>query len=165
MSQDGPPAPASNAPTPSFTPLPSGMSTPQLRAGGASGNLLKEFLSAPLPKAGAIQTTYLAGSRALDSLAKLIASTESFFHPSNSGTWTADVCHHFSNPAAIPERGPSLLQLSALIKCIMYEFNKRKLSYPNSSPLQLTRGFQDGTTSKNPIAKRPRLATTTLGTA
>jgi proteasome activator subunit 4 len=69
------------------------MNTPQLRAGGASGNLLKEFLSAPLPKAGTIQTTYVAGSKALDSLAKLIASTESFFHPSNSGTWTADVGH------------------------------------------------------------------------
>ena len=35
--------------------------------------------------------TYLAGSRALDSLAKLIATVESFFHPSNSGAWTADV--------------------------------------------------------------------------
>ena len=35
--------------------------------------------------------TYLAGCRALDSLAKLIASTESFFHPTNSGSWTSDV--------------------------------------------------------------------------
>jgi proteasome activator subunit 4 len=35
--------------------------------------------------------TYLAGSRALDGLAKLIATVESFFHPSNSGAWTADV--------------------------------------------------------------------------
>ncbi|KDQ54780.1 hypothetical protein JAAARDRAFT_134622 [Jaapia argillacea MUCL 33604] len=34
------------------------------------------------------QNGYLAGSRALDSLDKLITSTESFFHPSNSGTWT-----------------------------------------------------------------------------
>ncbi|KAK7468647.1 Proteasome activator BLM10 [Stygiomarasmius scandens] len=31
---------------------------------------------------------YPAGSRALDTLEKLITSTESFFHPSNSGQWT-----------------------------------------------------------------------------
>ncbi|KAH7927359.1 hypothetical protein BV22DRAFT_1031842 [Leucogyrophana mollusca] len=34
------------------------------------------------------QTAYLAGSKALDSLDKLMTSTESFFHPSNSGHWT-----------------------------------------------------------------------------
>lgn len=34
---------------------------------------------------------FLAGSRALDSLDKLITSTESFFHPSNSGHWTLSV--------------------------------------------------------------------------
>ncbi|KAF4572630.1 hypothetical protein EYR36_007140 [Pleurotus pulmonarius] len=31
---------------------------------------------------------YLAGSKALDSLEKLITCTESFFHPSNSGAWS-----------------------------------------------------------------------------
>lgn len=31
---------------------------------------------------------YFAGSKALDSLDRLITSTESFFHPSNSGPWT-----------------------------------------------------------------------------
>ncbi|EMD41612.1 hypothetical protein CERSUDRAFT_110183 [Gelatoporia subvermispora B] len=31
---------------------------------------------------------FIAGSRALDSLDKLITSTESFFHPSNSGVWS-----------------------------------------------------------------------------
>lgn len=34
------------------------------------------------------QSGYLAGSKALSSLDKLITSTESFFHPSNSGPWT-----------------------------------------------------------------------------
>ncbi|KAF9073820.1 hypothetical protein BDP27DRAFT_1318212 [Rhodocollybia butyracea] len=34
------------------------------------------------------QTGYLAGSRALDILERLIISTESFFHPSNSGPWS-----------------------------------------------------------------------------
>lgn len=34
------------------------------------------------------QKGYKAGSRALDSLDRLITSTESFFHPSNSGPWT-----------------------------------------------------------------------------
>jgi Proteasome-substrate-size regulator, mid region len=37
------------------------------------------------------QTGFLAGSRALDSLDRLITSTESFFHPSNSGQWTLNV--------------------------------------------------------------------------
>lgn len=41
-----------------------------------------------LPK----QSGFLAGSKALDTLDKLITCTESFFHPSNSGPWTALVC-------------------------------------------------------------------------
>lgn len=36
-------------------------------------------------------TGFLAGSRALDSLDKLITSVESFFHPSNSGLWSLSV--------------------------------------------------------------------------
>ena len=72
-----------------FTPLPSGMNTPQLRNASAG-----DYLSIPVMKAGHFKNqTYLGGSKALDSLAKMIASTESFFHPSNSGTWTADVCN------------------------------------------------------------------------
>jgi hypothetical protein len=89
MMPDCAPSPSSTVPTPLFTPLPSGMNTPQLRNGSAG-----DYLSTPLMKAGHFKNqTYLAGSKALDSLAKMIASTESFFHPSNSGSWTADVCH------------------------------------------------------------------------
>jgi proteasome activator subunit 4 len=37
------------------------------------------------------QQGFLAGSHALDTLDKLITSTESFFHPSNTGHWTLAV--------------------------------------------------------------------------
>lgn len=89
MAPDGIPTPSSNAPTPFLTPLPSGMNTPHIQT-----STLGDYLSAPLGRSN-VQSknrTYLAGSKALDSLARLIASTESFFHPSNSGTWTEDVC-------------------------------------------------------------------------
>lgn len=60
--------------------------TPQ--PGGNLGDYLAHKLSVKgMPRI----KTYLAGSKALDSLAKLIASTEGFFHPSNSGSWTVDV--------------------------------------------------------------------------
>ncbi|KAF9785996.1 hypothetical protein BJ322DRAFT_1005050 [Thelephora terrestris] len=104
MAPDSVPTPGSNVPTPALTPFQSGMNTPmpQDTRKGAVG----DYLSAPLGKVVHGKTkTYLAGSRALDSLAKLIATVESFFHPSNSGAWTAD--------------------LSAFIKYIVYDFNKR----------------------------------------
>ncbi|TDL28791.1 hypothetical protein BD410DRAFT_863415 [Rickenella mellea] len=44
-----------------------------------------------------LQEGYLAGSQALDSLDRLITSTESFFHPSNSGPWSLNLAlflHH-----------------------------------------------------------------------
>ncbi|KAJ3990413.1 hypothetical protein F5890DRAFT_1398687 [Lentinula detonsa] len=101
MAPDGLPAPPSNAPTPFFSPSPSGMNTPSI---GSSS--LGEYLSAPLGKGvHGRGKTYLAGSKALDSLARLIASVESFFHPTNSGAWTTD--------------------LSAFIKSVVYNFNKR----------------------------------------
>lgn len=88
MSPDAPPLPPSNAPTPVFSPLPSGVSTPQI-ANGKFG----DYLTTPLKDQGhQAPRRYLAGCKALDSLARMIASTESFFHPSNSGSWTTDVC-------------------------------------------------------------------------
>ena len=43
------------------------------------------------------QPGFLAGSRALDSLEKIIISVETFFHPSNSGHWTLNVRDRSSN--------------------------------------------------------------------
>ncbi|KAL1720654.1 hypothetical protein EV715DRAFT_249853, partial [Schizophyllum commune] len=102
MAPDSMPSPASNAPTPMFTPTPSGMNTPMVQSSS-----LKEFLAAPLGRGHSVSRgrTYLAGSKALDSLVTLIASVESFFHPTNAGAWTVD--------------------LSAFVKYIAYEFNKR----------------------------------------
>ncbi|KAF8624763.1 hypothetical protein AX15_005657 [Amanita polypyramis BW_CC] len=99
MAVDGVPAPESTAATPMFSPLPSGMSTPLMKTS-------EDDIAAPLGKKYVPRTkTYVAGSKSLDSLTKMVASTESFFHPSNSGAWTAD--------------------LSAFIKYVVYEFNKR----------------------------------------
>jgi proteasome activator subunit 4 len=81
MTPDGLPTAPSSAPTPVGTPLASGMNTPR-HQGGSDRRLLDgpsrqdSFLSLK---------SYVGGSKALDSLVKLIASTESFFHPSNSG--------------------------------------------------------------------------------
>ncbi|KAH8100502.1 hypothetical protein BXZ70DRAFT_1022407 [Cristinia sonorae] len=108
MAPDGLPTPGSNVSTPFFTPLASGASTPLPRMNGhpATHGGLADYLSAPLGKGGHLKAkTYLAGCKALDSLVRFIASLEGFFHPTNSGSWTND--------------------LSAFIKYIVYEFNKR----------------------------------------
>jgi proteasome activator subunit 4 len=89
MAPDGHPSPSSNVPTPLASPFQSGTSTPLPQEGRK--NALGDYLSAPLGKGQFKAKTYLAGSKALDSLARLIASTEGFFHPSNSGAWTSDV--------------------------------------------------------------------------
>ncbi|KAH7104159.1 hypothetical protein BKA62DRAFT_635182 [Auriculariales sp. MPI-PUGE-AT-0066] len=95
MAQDGLPA----APSAAITPF-EGPATP------ARFPQLGDYLSAPLGRPGMKKPkTYLAGSKAVDSLAKLILSVEHFFHPNNAGAWTVD--------------------LSAFIKYITYEFNKR----------------------------------------
>ena len=90
MAPDGIAVPASNAPTPMFSPLPSaGPGTPVHSHTNAA-----DYLTAPFGKqlyTHIKPSAYLGGSRALDSLARMVASTESFFHPSNSGSWTNDV--------------------------------------------------------------------------
>jgi proteasome activator subunit 4 len=104
MSPDGLPTAPSSTPTPLGTPFASGMSTPRNQSSS-----IGDYLAAPLGKLPFLSLkSYIGGSKALDSLVKLIASTESFFHPSNSGAWTAD--------------------LTAFIKHVAYEFNKRNLS-------------------------------------
>ncbi|CDS82081.1 related to BLM10-proteasome activator subunit [Sporisorium scitamineum] len=65
--------------------------------------------SVPTPINGASSskplTTYPAGSKALDHLAKFVQATESYFHPSNWGMWQ--------------------ISLSNLVQQIMFEFLKR----------------------------------------
>lgn len=45
--------------------------------------------ASPLPSG------YIAGSKAVESLDRLITSIESFFHPSNTGQWTLSVGFSF----------------------------------------------------------------------
>ncbi|KAG8998807.1 hypothetical protein FRB90_012229 [Tulasnella sp. 427] len=85
MAPDGKQLPHSGTATPFEIPI-------------ASGG---DYFNIPLPKP---EKSYLAGCKALDSLAKLIVSLESFFHPSN-GSYTTD--------------------LSAFLKYIVFEFSKR----------------------------------------
>jgi len=84
MAPDGPMVPPSNLATPIFSPLP----TAQHLKGASAG----DYLSAPLASSKIVNPrAYLGGSKALDSLARMIASTEQFFHPAASGSWTGDV--------------------------------------------------------------------------
>jgi proteasome activator subunit 4 len=91
MAPDSVPVPYSNAPTPVFSPLPSGVNTPHPTAS------IGDYLSYSLETKTHLSvkpSAYLGGSKALDSLARMIASTESFFHPTNAGDWTTDVGAH-----------------------------------------------------------------------
>ena len=99
MAPDSVPTPGSNMSTPFFTPVASGANTPLPRTNGHPNGHggLADYLSAPLGKGGHLKPkTYLAGCKALDSLARFIASLEGFFHPTNSGSWTNDVSGMYS---------------------------------------------------------------------
>lgn len=91
MAKDGPisgkSTNTSQAPTPSI-------STPQP---GSSPKL------GPTPPS--TQTTYLAGSKALDHLSRFVQATEGYFHPSNWGPWQ--------------------MQLSTFVQHLTWEFSRR----------------------------------------
>jgi hypothetical protein len=149
MAPDSIPVPYSNAPTPIFSPLPSGVSTPYL--GSNVGDYLSHSLGKKL-QLPAKPPSHLGGSKALDSLARMIASTESFFHPTNSGSWTTDVGTYAMFLLVVYLM--LHLQLSAFIKYIVFDFNKRDiwcLYHPKS---ELTLLFQDGMKNRNLTARR-----------
>jgi hypothetical protein len=64
--------------------------------------------------------TCLAGSKALDALDRLVTSTESFFHPSNSGTWTTSVCGSQTQGTLL-----TAYKLTTFVKYLTSEFLKR----------------------------------------
>ncbi|KAK0553638.1 Proteasome activator BLM10 [Tilletia horrida] len=85
LAEDGPKAGVGNSEVPS--PQPSGTATPtteSLSNGQAKG---QSSLAVPGTVKAVPRQTFLAGSRALDSVARFIQATESFFHPSNWGFW------------------------------------------------------------------------------
>ncbi|PVF98837.1 hypothetical protein CPB86DRAFT_757643 [Serendipita vermifera] len=99
MTPDSAPAPVSGTSTPFSAPI----GTP---LAGTSPSKVADYFSVALgPKGRVKDKRYLGGSKALDSFSKLIISCESFFHPTNGGKWTND--------------------LTALIKYVVFEFNKR----------------------------------------
>ncbi|SCV72468.1 BQ2448_4005 [Microbotryum intermedium] len=53
--------------------------------------------ASPVTTAKKQQKNYLAGSKALDALAKLVQATEGFFHPSNYGAWAPNLGRFLQN--------------------------------------------------------------------
>jgi hypothetical protein len=62
---------------------------------------------------GSKQAGFVAGSKALDSLDKLLTSTESFFHPSNFGPWAIIVSWSQSEVRTLKLTQSSAYQLLA----------------------------------------------------
>ncbi|KZP00936.1 ARM repeat-containing protein [Calocera viscosa TUFC12733] len=85
-------------------PVKGASSTSGTSGAGTPNGIIANGMPASLG-AGAANKGYLGGSKALESLDRLITSTESFFHPSNAGIWTVD--------------------LTSFIHRITYEFLKR----------------------------------------
>lgn len=88
------------------------------------------------------ERTYLAGSKALDALAKLIQATESFFHPSNYGRWA---------PMLVSLHHRSYLLLLELIK------NRLSGSIPSKRNLGILEAMERR--RKNRLQDSDRMAT------
>jgi proteasome activator subunit 4 len=56
---------------------------------------IRNSTPANIPKSNPLASGYIAGSKAVESLDRLITSIESFFHPSNTGQWTLSVSISF----------------------------------------------------------------------
>ncbi|KAF8226105.1 hypothetical protein L208DRAFT_1425249 [Tricholoma matsutake] len=137
MAPDNVAMPPSNTPTPLFSPSPSGTKTPRIHT-----TPLGEYLAAPLGRAARPNVeTFSGGSKALDSLVRLIASTESFFHPSNSGPWTND-----NNIGWYEEREPDC---KTPVHRRLTKFMKRELVKSLRTVALLAMFSQDSTTVSN----------------
>lgn len=92
MSKDGPATPetpsASEMPTPTRG---SEVDLPSLISRGGLAPPMQTRARTKRPQ------TYLGGSKALDSLSKLLQATESFFHPSNYGSWQSKLARFLQN--------------------------------------------------------------------
>ena len=102
------------------------------------------YLNADTFETSRANKAYLAGSKALDSLSRMIISTESFFHPSNSGPWTTD--------------------LTAFIKYLTAEFNKREASSIDACSIiyTLMHDFAGWYEERKPDCKTPQASQAAL---
>jgi proteasome activator subunit 4 len=88
MAEDSPAKSGSSLATPGeSTPVPAALKRVKASANGLHPSSSTDSLADAGRRADASKT-YLAGSKSLEHLAKLIVSCESFFHPSNHGQWT-----------------------------------------------------------------------------
>ena len=78
----------------------------------------RNLTDAKLPK----QAGFIAGSRAVDSLERMITSIESLFHPSNNGPWSLTVCHSLLFMQTLVLIYP---QLTTFVQRLSSEFTKR----------------------------------------
>ncbi|GAA6008845.1 hypothetical protein JCM10207_001745 [Rhodosporidiobolus poonsookiae] len=85
--------PQGNTPMGTRVPSRAGSPPPGAKSTPVSHGLLGQALGIQPKK----ERTYLAGSKALDALAKLIQATEGYFHPSNYGRWAPILSRFLQN--------------------------------------------------------------------